>query len=50
MKKIVALFTLLAVLTACGGGGGRPSEDEIAEALKDNDRLGCADRRRRATR
>jgi hypothetical protein len=35
MKKIVALFTLLAVLTACGGGGGRPSEDEIAKALKD---------------
>ena len=37
MKKIVALFTLLAVLTACGGGGGRPSEDEIADALKDKD-------------
>jgi hypothetical protein len=36
MKKIVALFTLLAVLTACGGGGGRPSEDDIAKALKDN--------------
>ena len=35
MKKIVALFTLLAVLTACGGGGGRPSEDDIAKALKD---------------
>jgi hypothetical protein len=35
MKKIVALFTLLAVLTACGGGG-RPSEDDIAKALKDN--------------
>jgi len=34
MKKIVALFTLLAVLTACGGGG-RPSEDDIAKALKD---------------
>ena len=34
MKKIVALCTLLAVLTACGGGG-RPSEDEIATALKD---------------
>ena len=39
MKKIVALFTLLAVLTACGGdgGGGRPSADEIADALKDKD-------------
>ena len=34
MKKIVALFALLAVLTACGGGG-RPSEDDIAKALKD---------------
>jgi hypothetical protein len=38
MKKIVAMFTLLAVLTACGGGGGgRPSEDDIAKALKDGD-------------
>jgi hypothetical protein len=38
MKKIVALFTLLAVLTACGGGGGgRPSEDDLAKALKDSD-------------
>ena len=39
MKKIVAMFTLLAVLTACGGGG-RPSEDEIADALKDNNSFG----------
>ena len=30
------MFTLLAVLTACGGGG-RPSEDDIAKALKDKD-------------
>ncbi len=37
MKKIVALFTLLAVLTACGGGDGRPSTDDIAKALKDKD-------------
>ena len=37
MKKIVAMFTLLAVLTACGGGGGRPSADEVADALKDKD-------------
>ncbi len=38
MKKIVAMFTLLAVLTACGGGGGgRPSEGDIAKALKDDD-------------
>ena len=37
MKKIVALVTLLAVLTACGGGGGRPSSDDIAKALKDKD-------------
>jgi len=37
MKKIVAMFTLLAVRTACGGGGGRPSEDDIAKALKDAD-------------
>ena len=37
MKKIVATFTLLAVLTACGGGGGgRPSEDDIADAMRDN--------------
>jgi hypothetical protein len=36
MKKIVALCTLLAVLTACGGGG-RPSTDDIAKALKDSD-------------
>jgi hypothetical protein len=36
MKKIVAVFTLLAVLTACGGGG-RPSTDDIAKALKDKD-------------
>jgi hypothetical protein len=33
MKKIVALFTLLVVLTACGGS--RPSTDDIAKALKD---------------
>ena len=39
MKKIVALFTLLAVLTACGGGG-RPSEDDIAGALKENSTFG----------
>jgi hypothetical protein len=37
MKKIVALFTMLFVLSACGGGGGRPSTDEIAKALKDKD-------------
>ena len=37
MKKIVAMFTMLAVLTACGGGGDRPSEDDIAKALKDSD-------------
>jgi hypothetical protein len=36
MKKLVALFTLLAVLTACGGGG-RPSTEDIAKALKDKD-------------
>jgi len=40
MKKIVAMFTLLAVLTACGGGGGRPSEGDIADALKKNDAFG----------
>jgi len=38
MKKIVALFALLAVLTACGGDdGGRPSTEDIAKALKDKD-------------
>ncbi len=38
MKKLVALFTLLFALAACGGGGGgRPSEDDIAKALKDSD-------------
>jgi|SRR4051812_37635749 hypothetical protein len=36
MKKFVALFTLLAALTACGGGGDRPSQDDIAKALKDD--------------
>jgi hypothetical protein len=42
MKKIVALFTLLAVLTACGGGG-RPSEDDLAKSLKDDgNALGAA--------
>jgi hypothetical protein len=40
MKKIVALCTLLAVLTACGGGGGRPSEDDIAKSLKTNSAFG----------
>jgi hypothetical protein len=40
MKKLVALMTLLAVLTGCGGDGGggggdRPSADDIAKALKD---------------
>jgi hypothetical protein len=34
MKKLAALFTLMVVLTACGGGG-RPSTDDIAKALKD---------------
>ena len=34
MKKLVALCTMLVVLTACGGGG-RPSADDIAKALKD---------------
>ena len=38
MKKLVALFTLLFALSACGGGGGgRPSQDDIAKALKDSD-------------
>ena len=36
MKRLIALATLMAVLTACGGGG-RPSEDDIAKALKDDD-------------
>jgi hypothetical protein len=35
MRKIVALFTMLFVLSACGGGG-RPSADDIAKALKDS--------------
>jgi hypothetical protein len=37
MKKLLASLAVLGVLTACGGGdgGGRPSEDEIADALKD---------------
>ena len=37
MKKLVALFTLLTVLTACGGDGGGPSVDELADAMKGND-------------
>ena len=36
MKKTVALCTLLAVLTACGGGG-RPSVEEIAQGRQDSD-------------
>ncbi len=36
MKKLVALFTMLVVLAACGGGG-RPSTDQIADAMKDKD-------------
>ncbi len=36
MKRLVALSTLLIVLTACGGGG-RPSTDQIADALRDED-------------
>jgi hypothetical protein len=36
MKRLIALATLMVVLTACGGGG-RPSEDDIAAALKDKD-------------
>lgn len=38
MKKI-AVLALLAVLTACGGGDGRPSTDDIAKALKDHDNV-----------
>jgi hypothetical protein len=34
MKWIVALISV-AVLVGCGGGGGRPSTDEIAKALED---------------
>jgi hypothetical protein len=34
MRKLAALLTLMVVLTACGGGG-RPSTDDIAKALKD---------------
>jgi hypothetical protein len=37
MKKIVALVSLMVVLTACGGGGGRPSTDDIAKSLKSSD-------------
>jgi hypothetical protein len=39
MKKILALLTVLFVLSACGGGG-RPSTDEIADALNDNSDFG----------
>ena len=35
MKKLVALVALVFALAACGGGGGRPSTDDIAKALKD---------------
>jgi hypothetical protein len=48
MKKIVALFVMLAVLTACGGDGGggggddRPSTDDIAKALKDHNNSASA--------
>jgi hypothetical protein len=35
-KTLVAGAAVLALaLSACGGGGGRPSEDEIAKTMKD---------------
>ena len=38
MKRTLAASAVLAVvLSACGGGGGRPSSDEIADALKSDD-------------
>ncbi len=40
MKKTVALFTMLVVLSACGGGGDRPSQDDIADALGKNSDFG----------
>jgi hypothetical protein len=38
-QKLVVLSAVCAIaLSACGGGGGgRPSTDEIADALKSND-------------
>ena len=38
MKRLAVATAVLALaLSACGGGGGRPSTDDIAKSLKDND-------------
>jgi hypothetical protein len=38
MKRMMAASAVLALaLSACGGGGGRPSTDEIADALRGED-------------
>jgi len=37
VKKLIPAVTLLVALAACGGGGGRPSTSEIADALKGDD-------------
>ncbi len=39
MKKTLTAVAVVAALSlsACGGGGDRPSKDEISKALQDND-------------
>lgn len=38
MKRLAAASAVLALtLSACGGGGGRPSTGEIEDALSDSD-------------
>jgi len=37
MKKLVALCSLLFVVSACGGGGDRPTTADVTRALEDKD-------------
>lgn len=45
MKKTLAATAAVSMLvfTAACGGGGRPSADEIADAIKDDDSFSSAD-------
>lgn len=32
--KLIVAATVLALVSACGGGGDRPSKDEVADAIR----------------